>query len=280
MENNKKNKVSICIPLYNGSRFITETLKSVLNQDYSNMEIIINDDCSTDDSIDIVKGFKDSRIKVYVNEKNYGLVGNWNKTVSYASGEFIKLMCQDDLLYAGAVSSQVKMLKRYPGASLTVGNTCVIDSKGSVVMARDRFHRDLLIHGERYAKMALHGRNIYAEPSNMLYRLKDFYKVGKYDSSLLYTPDWDFGIRLSYLGDVACSKNYIMKFRLSDSSETNRIYAKTFYTSIRDSDRMIEKHKNLGKIKISIGDIFIYKLMVRVMAVARMMFLKKYNRGN
>lgn len=280
MEKYEKDKVSICIPLYNGSKFIKETIESVLSQDYANMEIIINDDCSTDNSMDIVKEFKDSRIKVYANEKNYGLVGNWNRTISYASGEFVKLVCQDDLLCAGAVSSQVKLLKKYPGASLSVGNTCVIDSEGKVVMDRKRFGKDLLVHGEKYARMSWRGRNIYAEPPNMLYRLRDFYRAGKYDTGLLYTPDWDFGIKLCYLGDVACSKKYIMKFRLSDISETNRLYAKTFYSSIRDSDRMIKKHKKMGNMAIHRWEILLFQLMVRVMAVARLLFLKKYNRGN
>ncbi|MDE7312239.1 MAG: glycosyltransferase [Eubacterium sp.] len=280
MEKYEKDKVSICIPLYNGSRFIKETLESVLDQDYPQMEIIINDDCSSDNSLEIVKCFNDSRIKVYANEKKYGLVGNWNKTVSYASGEFVKLMCQDDLLCAGAVSNQVKLLKKYPSASLSVGNSLVIDSGGNVVKNRKRFRKNRIVHGEKYAKMSLKGRNIYAEPPNILCRTKDFYKIGKYDTGLFYTPDWDFGIRLSYLGDVACSKVYIMKFRLSDISETHRLYAKTFYSSIKDSDRMIEKHQKLGRIKINRWDVFLFKIVVRVMAMARLLFLKKYNRGN
>lgn len=280
MKTYEKNKVSICIPLYNGSKFIKETLKSVLSQDYPEMEIIINDDCSTDGSVDIVKGFQDSRIKVYENQKNYGLVGNWNKTVSYASGEFVKLMCQDDLLCAGAVSRQVELLKKYPSASLSVGNTYVIDAKGHVVMKRKRFQKEALVHGKKYAKLSLLGRNIYAEPPNILYRTKDFFKAGKYDTSLFYTPDWDFGIRLSYLGDVACSNDYIMKFRLSESSETSRLYAKKLAASIRDSDRMIEKHRKLGSIKIGKGQAFFFQMVIRILAMARLVVLKKYNRGN
>lgn len=280
VEKYEKDKVSICIPLYNGSRFIKDTLESVLRQEYFNMEIIINDDCSTDHCMDIVKGFHDSRIRVYANEKNYGLVGNWNKTVSYATGEYVKLLCQDDLLCAGAVGNQVKLLKEYPSASLSIGNTYVIDSEGKVVLTRKRFHKNLLIHGKKYARRSLRGRNLYAEPSNMLYRLKDFYKVGQYDASLLYTPDWDFGIRLSYLGNVICAKDYIMKFRLSDHSETNRLYAKAFYTSIRDSDQLMEKHRRFGKIKVRRWEIVLFKIIVRIAAIVRLLFLKKYNRGS
>ena len=98
MDRYEKDKVSICIPTYNGAQFIRKTLESVLNQSYQNIEVIVNDDCSTDNTMDIVRSMNDSRIKIYANEENLGLVRNWNMTVSYATGEFVKLMCQDDLL--------------------------------------------------------------------------------------------------------------------------------------------------------------------------------------
>ena len=73
--------VSICIPTYNGSSYIEETLECVINQTYSNIEIIITDDSSTDDTALICKRYakKDQRIKFYQNEINLGLIGNWKK---------------------------------------------------------------------------------------------------------------------------------------------------------------------------------------------------------
>lgn len=271
----EKDKVSICIPTYNGSKFIKETLESVLSQDYQNMEIIINDDCSSDNTVDIVKSINDSRIRLYQNDKNHGLVGNWNETVSKATGEFVKLMCQDDLLCEKALSNQVRLLKENPSASLSIGNTYVIDASSKVIMNRKRFKEDILIEGKKYAMKSFRGRNIYAEPPNILYRTENFYKLGQYDKELTYTPDWDFGAKLSYLGDVACSKDYIMKFRISDSSETNRLYTKMLRSSIKDSDLLIEKHRKLGKIKINNLDIIFFKLVIRAAAIVRLLFLNK-----
>lgn len=273
----EKDKVSICIPTYNGEKFIKQTLDSVLSQDYRNIEIIVNDDCSSDHTLDIVKKIKDPRIKIYTNEENLGLVGNWNKTVSYAAGEFVKLMCQDDILCERAISNQVRLLQQNPGAALSIGNTYVIDSAGRIVMDRKRFKKDVLLNGKKYAMKSFRGRNIYSEPPNVLYRTENFYRLGQYDTELSYTPDWDFGVKLSYLGDVACSKNYIMKFRVSDCSETNRLYTKRIRSSIQDSDLLIKKHQKLGKIKINVLDIVVFKLIIRVAAVARLLFLNKNN---
>jgi len=253
-------------------------LESVLSQDYPNIEVIVNDDCSTDNTLDIIKSINDSRIKIYTNDKNQGLVGNWNSTVSYATGEFVKLMCQDDLLCENAISNQVRLLKENPSAALSIGNTYVIDATDKIIMDRKRFHEDRLINGKRYAMRSFRGRNIYSEPPNVLYRTENFYKAGKYDTELSYTPDWDFGVKLSYLGDVACSKNYIMKFRVSDYSETSRLYTKKLGESIKDSDLLIKKHKELNKIKINRFDIVLFKLVIRAAAMVRLLFLNRNNK--
>lgn len=274
MDKFEKGKVSICIPTYNGAAFILDTIQSVLKQDYKNMEIIVNDDCSQDHTLDLVKSIHDPRIKIFVNEKNLGLVENWNKTVSRATGEYTKLMCQDDLLCKNAIRRQVRILDKNPGAALTIGNTYVINSAGKMVMKRERFKQNILMDGKKYAMKSLKGRNIYSEPPNILYRTKYFYDVGYYDTSLIYTPDWDFGLKLSYLGCVACSKNYIMKFRISDSSETYRLYTQMLRASMKDSDRLIEKHRQIGKLNISGVEIIWFKVVIRIGAVLRFVFIK------
>jgi glycosyltransferase involved in cell wall biosynthesis len=96
----KKVKVSICIPTYNGQDFIEQCLRSALAQTYANLEIIVVDDCSTDSTPEIAGRYaaKDSRIKLFRNEKNLGLTGNWNRCLKLASGDWIKFLFQDDYL--------------------------------------------------------------------------------------------------------------------------------------------------------------------------------------
>ena len=70
--------VSVCIPAYNNAGYIRETIDSILNQTYHNIELVVVDDNSKDNTLDVIRSVKDSRVKVYHNEENLGMVGNWN----------------------------------------------------------------------------------------------------------------------------------------------------------------------------------------------------------
>ena len=84
--------VSVCIPAYNNAAYIKETIDSILGQTYSNLELVICDDRSKDDTVKVIEAIKDDRIKLFQNEKNLGMSGNWNHCLSKCSGEFIKLI--------------------------------------------------------------------------------------------------------------------------------------------------------------------------------------------
>jgi len=93
------NLVSIAMSTYNGEAFLQEQLESILNQTYTNLEIIISDDCSTDNTVEIIQEYKnkDKRITFHQNEKNIGFVKNFEKAISLCNGEFIALSDQDDI---------------------------------------------------------------------------------------------------------------------------------------------------------------------------------------
>src|SRR5215470_19548306 len=90
--------VSICIPTYNGAKYLPDCLDSVLAQTHSDFEVVIVDDCSSDETVEIANDYArhDSRVRVSVNDTNLGLVGNWNRSVQLSHGEWIKFVFQDD----------------------------------------------------------------------------------------------------------------------------------------------------------------------------------------
>ncbi len=94
----------ICIPTYNGASFIGPTLQSILAQDFQNYKIIISDDNSIDNTIDVVKTFKDERIKIFENKENLGYGKNLEVLRKQAKGDILFLMGQDDILREGALS--------------------------------------------------------------------------------------------------------------------------------------------------------------------------------
>lgn len=101
--------VSICTLSYNSSAFIRETIQSVLSQTYQNWEYIICDDCSTDNTVEIIKSYTDPRIKLFVNEKNLGYHENGKRLRQYINGDFVKILDHDDVLYAACIERQLNI---------------------------------------------------------------------------------------------------------------------------------------------------------------------------
>jgi len=89
--------VSVCIPTYNRSRYLLDCIKSILRQSFSDYELIIVDDCSTDNTSEVVHKFKDSRIRYLRNDENVGQMMNLNKCLDVATAEFICVFHDDDV---------------------------------------------------------------------------------------------------------------------------------------------------------------------------------------
>jgi len=110
--------VSVCIPAYNNASYIKETIDSILNQTYQNIELVVVDDNSTDNTYEIVSNIQDKRVKVYKNEKNLGMSGNWNRCLELVTGDFVKLICADDLIEKDAIEKETRALMENPTAVL------------------------------------------------------------------------------------------------------------------------------------------------------------------
>ena len=104
--------VSVIIPVYNSSKYLKECLDSVLNQTYKNLEIIIIDDKSTDNSVDIINSYKDKRIKLIKLKKNSGVSVCRNKGIEKASGDYITFIDSDDYWELDKIKKQVKFIEK------------------------------------------------------------------------------------------------------------------------------------------------------------------------
>ena len=121
-------KVSILMPMYNSEKYITESINSILNQGYENIELIIVDDGSTDLSIKIVEKYSDSRIKLYKNIENKGLPYTRNKLLNLATGEYIALLDSDDIALENRIKIQVEFLENNKNIDI-VGSSAIIFGK-------------------------------------------------------------------------------------------------------------------------------------------------------
>ena len=127
---------SICIPNYNYGRYIGQTIQGVLNQTYPHFEIIVADNASTDNSVEIVESFKDSRIRLVRNNYNIGFAPNLQRATMYAQNDFINLLSSDDLMKPNALETYANILnERAEKAQQTVlmSDAEIVNSQGQMI---------------------------------------------------------------------------------------------------------------------------------------------------
>ena len=104
--------VSICIPTYNREDSICDALNCAVNQTYKNIEILVSDNCSTDNTVNLVKKIKDPRIKIVVHKKNLGMIPNWNFCIQEAKGKYVKFLHSDDLIDSTCVEKELEYFQK------------------------------------------------------------------------------------------------------------------------------------------------------------------------
>jgi glycosyltransferase involved in cell wall biosynthesis len=135
----EKIKFSICIPNYNYGHLIDKTIQSVLNQSYKNLEIIVCDNASTDNSLEVIKSFSDKRIKLFVNQINVGFSANLDKVTQNATGDYFILLSSDDLINEGALMEYAKIINENNGLVeplIVMSGANVIDGKGNIIYTK------------------------------------------------------------------------------------------------------------------------------------------------
>lgn len=173
-------KVSILIPVYNREKIILETLDSAVNQTYKNVEIVVVDNKSTDNTFEILKEFvrSHSNVRVYQNEENIGPVRNWRKCLDYATGEYAKILWSDDLIASTFIEKTLPYLVDYEDIGFVfTGAEIFYDNTGKRINAY--FIGDTGIYDtKKFIESSLLGKpsSVPASPGNALFRKKDLEK--------------------------------------------------------------------------------------------------------
>ena len=184
-------KVSICIPAYKQLQFLKRCLDSILEQEFTDYEIIITDDSPDDALRKLAETYNDKRICYYKNEKPLGSPLNWNEGIRKAKGEYIKILHHDDWLASPqSLGEYVALLDNNPDADIAFSGSC--DIKGKAVykkhIAKDSFLQELKTRPE-----TLYMGNRLGAPSVCIFRNhKNFF----FDPNLIWLVDIDFYIRV------------------------------------------------------------------------------------
>jgi len=274
----KQPMISICIPAYNNEGFIKETIESILNQTYKNFELIVVDDKSRDNTVKVVEEIKDARIKLFKNEKNLGMVGNWNRCLELANGEYVKLICADDILYPDCVAKEVKVLEHYPNVNMVVSNTALVNNDGKKTGEFRRYFKKGVVKGKEVVKMSLLIQNFFGAPVNTMFRKKALEKSGKFDIDFTYILDFDLWIRIAALGDIYILKETLNGFRIRNDSNTGMLINTKQDVYVDEHKRLLEKYMRLETVKFTKFDyklsIFIRKIRNRMINVYLKCFAK------
>lgn len=125
--------VSITMPVYNGGKTLAAAIQSIVAQSFTDWELLVIDDASTDDAVAIAKGFNDPRIRVIENVQNEGLAAKLNQGIDLSKGQFFARMDQDDMAYPERLAKQVAYLQTHPTADLVASRAMVFTSAGEAL---------------------------------------------------------------------------------------------------------------------------------------------------
>jgi glycosyltransferase involved in cell wall biosynthesis len=243
-----KPQISICIPTYNGEKFIARTIQSVLDQTFSNFEIIVSDDGSTDKTLEIVRSFNDSRIVRIDSLAKVGAEANWNNSVANARADLVKLVCQDDLLYRQCLQTEFEVM------SLSANqDVAFCFSLRDFVTPKNRF-----IKGQRIAdsdqkklsknqmlqKIVRSGGNPIGEPMAVTFRKSAFERAGKFHGD--YVIDLNMWVGLLEIGSALFIPSRLSAFRISKTSWTSSL-KKSQFGSVRSLAKKI-RQENKGSV--------------------------------
>ena len=179
--------ISIVLPVYNGEKYLRESIESVIAQTYKTWELLILDDCSTDKSGDIAKEYekKDSRIHYYRNEKNLRLPRNLNKGFSLAKGNYLTWTSDDNRFKPQALEKMYEALALNDKAEFVFASCRVIDGAGKEI--------EYIMVNES-SKKRIKGMNPVG--ACFMYTRKAYEAVGEYNPELTLVEDFDYWQRL------------------------------------------------------------------------------------
>lgn len=227
--------VSIITPSYNQAKFLEETILSVLNQDYTNIEYIIVDGNSTDGSQEIIKKYA-NRLSWWVSEKDQGQTDAINKGFSHAKGDILAWLNSDDTYQPGAVSEAVDFLTAHPEIGMVYGDTSFIDESGELIGRFPAAQTD-------YQK--LRQGYVHIPQQATFFRSELWRQVAPLDPSFFFAMDYDLWIRLARISKLVYLPQNWANFRLHGEG-------KTIHADDRCWPEMLRVHRRDGGSNFSI----------------------------
>lgn len=216
--------ISILLPTYNYARFLPEAIESVLAQDWTDYELLISDDRSTDGSAAIIAAYaeRDPRIRFRVQPANLGMVANWNWCLDQARGEYIKFLFGDDRLESPrALRGLRDALAHHPSAALAASARSILNAESALVGLWDEFRHGGIHPGPAVIQRCLREtRNLIGEPSVTLFRRRD--AARGFNPRYRQLVDLEFWFHLLERGDFVYLPEPLCSFRRHTAQQSEQ----------------------------------------------------------
>ena len=251
--------VSICVPTYNGERYLRECLESIGSQTFQDYEVLIVDDGSTDDTLDICMSYArgDPRVRVERNTHNLGLVGNWNRCVDLARGEWIKFVFQDDLIDRTCLE-ELLLEGKDSGCALVFCRRRYLFEVGTPEELQDFYESHLRLAEEHFPapgavtadafvhmllSSAAPDTNFIGEPISVLFRKSVVKKFGGFNPLLAVSCDSEFWQRVGVNIGIAHVPTELATFRVhADATTSRHLRERNFRMNVLDPVVVLHEH--------------------------------------
>jgi glycosyltransferase involved in cell wall biosynthesis len=223
-------QISIILPTFNGEKYITESIKSCLDQSFSDFELIIVNDCSSDNTLSIIESFleSDSRIRIINNQKNLQLPGSLNIGFQSARGKYFTWTSDDNIFKKNALEVLIDSITKNNSPDIVYSSYNIIDEKGSFISKYGGNPEELIF------------QNIIG--ACFLFKKNVFVQLSGYDEMKYTVEDYDFWLRALKYFNFKYIDEVLYSYRRHDKSISNEIYQNTTVYN-----QFIELHKKTFK---------------------------------
>ncbi len=265
--------LSVCIPVYNGAAFVAEAVESVLAQTFHDFELIVLDNASTDGTLQRLERFDDKRLRIIRHASNIGAAANFNAALQEASGEWVKILCADDLLYPDCLQQQLAEVESHLESPPVLFSCArdIIDDNGRRWMRRS-FQK---VEGRVAGAKAIHrsacaGTNLLGEPGAVLMHRETALKVGGFDPACCFCIDLDLWDRILQHGDLYVDPVVRCAFRVS----TNSWSASLGHSQAKEFSDWLVGRQREGVLSLSRAEMFVGRVRAYLLMAQRWVFYK------
>ena len=274
-------KVSVMVPVYNAEEFIAECVDSILSQDYPNFQVILCDDCSVDNTKNILLKYSfDERVKLNFNKENLGATANCKKALALCDGDFVCFFAGDDVMLPGKISQQVRLMSEHPDASMSYHQVSILDHKSKKIIKVTEQTRSIHSFFDLLEKNGLPGANSVMARVSMI-------PSSGFNEKLPFVSDWLMFLELSLRGKIVFLQQPLAIYRKhpkglsanADAYVTETLLTIDLICSRFGSNKYIKKSCRKALTRFLLGSFAraIYKSDFSLMKTVSLMFIKNKN---